>query len=351
MLSFVQRFVTKLCTCIKQFGIVVNKYVQSQEIKETTGSTHPVSRRPSGKYKHTKLIKFTKMKHFYFSAALAAMLFAACSTTEESVQPIPESAELGFASAATANLVTRADEGYTDLNANFKIYLEKTDAYPTAVNQVVTYTDGTGYATSPAVTLFTASRNLTAWAPATVDFAVAETPNVFTLTPGSKDDFVYQTSTAVNSGNCENVALKLNHAYAKLTFTLTTTNYSGAKSISSLVVKGTPGASTIDISTGEYATPTPADADLAVVSTATSFAAADANATALVVPKATGVALKLDCTLDGETYTNVEVKDIAALAPGANYNIKISITGTEMKITGVQIPNWTDGGEGSAELK
>lgn len=287
------------------------------------------------------------MKRFYFAAALAAMtsvVFSSCDKQDEVTPPLPEKAELGFASVATANLVTRADA--TDLNAPFKINLDANAVYTTAVEgQEVTYAAGSGYTVDPSITLVKTARNLTAWAPVGVSPVTA--PNTFTLTPGSADDFVYQKSTSVSSANCTNLALTLNHAYAKLTFTLTATNYNLPKSLSSLVVKGTPGASTIDISTGTYAT-TPTDADLTVVSTATTFDKAIAT---LVVPKSETVAMTLDCTLDGVSYTGIAVSGINKLEPGANYNVKITITGQSIAITGVQVPGWTNGEEGSADLK
>ena len=155
-------------------------------------------------------------------------------------------------------------------------------------------------------------------------------------------------NTEVNSGKCTDLALTLKHAFAKLTFTLNATNYPfSAPSLSSLVVKGTPGVSTIDISNGSYSTVT--DADLTVVSTATDFTSPNA-VTALVLPKA-AASLTLDCTLDGTAYQNIAVKDIAKLDAGANYNITINITGTEISVSGVQVPDWTAGGNGSADLK
>ena len=64
------------------------------------------------------------------------------------------------------------------------------------------------------------------------------------------------------------------------------------------------------------------DADLTVVSTATDFTSPNA-VTALVLPK-TAASLTLDCTLDGTSYQNIAVKDIAKLDAGANYNITIN---------------------------
>lgn len=275
---------------------------------------------------------------------MASVVFSSCDKQDDVTPPLPEKAELGFASVATANLVTRAD--VTDLNASFKINLDANAVYTTAIEgQEVTYVAESGYTVDPAITLVKTARNLTAWAP--VNVAPVTAPNTFTLTPGSDADFVYQQSTPVSSANCTNLALTLNHAYAKLTFSLTATNYNLPKSLTSLVVKGTPGASTIDISTGTYGT-TPVDADLTVVSTAMTF---DKDIPVLVVPKGETVAMTLDCTLDGVAYSGIPVKGITKLEPGANYNVKIAITGQSIAITGVQVPGWTNGGEGSADLK
>ena len=82
---------------------------------------------------------------------------------------------------------------------------------------------------------------------------------------------------------------------------------------------------------------------------ATDFTSPNA-VTALVLPKA-AASLTLDCTLDGTAYQNIAVKDIAKLDAGANYNITINITGTEISVSGVQVPDWTAGGNGSADLK
>ena len=297
------------------------------------------------------------MKRFYLVAALAATAMAAafftsCDKQEEVRPPQPESAALGFQSVVTAGLETRAAGDPTPLNASFKINLDTNDAYSTAVNnQEVKYTDGSGYSISPAIYLLKSSRNMVAWAPVGVEPDAEAAPNVFTLNPGNTTaavDFVYQENTEVNSGKCTDLALTLKHAFAKLTFTLNATNYPfSAPSLSSLVVKGTPGVSTIDISNGSYSTVT--DADLTVVSTATDFTSPNA-VTALVLPK-TAASLTLDCTLDGTSYQNIAVKDIAKLDACANYNITINITGTEISVSGVQVPDWTAGGNGSADLK
>ena len=210
------------------------------------------------------------MKRFYLVAALAATAMAAafftsCDKQDEVTPPPPESAALGFQSVVTAGLETRAAGDPTPLNASFKINLDTNDAYSTAVNnQEVKYTVGSGYSISPAIYLLKSSRNMVAWAPVGLeppgrgsppfsDPVPEAAPNVFTLNPGNTTtavDFVYQENTEVNSGKCTDLALTLKHAFAKLTFTLNATNYPfSAPSLSSLVVKGTPGVSTIDIST------------------------------------------------------------------------------------------------------
>lgn len=297
------------------------------------------------------------MKRFYLVAAFAATAMAAASFTSCDKQndvapPQPESAALGFRSVVTAGLETRAAGDPTPLDASFKINLDVNEAYSTAVNnQEVKYTAGSGYSITPAIYLLKSSRNMVAWAPVGVEPDAESAPNVFTLTPGNTStavDFVYQENTEVNSGKCTNLALTLKHAFAKLTFTLNATNYPfSAPSLSSLVVKGTPGVSTIDISNNSYSTV--ADTDLTVVDAATDFASPN-TVTALVLPKA-AASLTLDCTLDGTSYKDIAVKDITKLDAGANYNITINITGTEISVSGVQVPDWTAGGNGSADLE
>ena len=293
------------------------------------------------------------MKRFYFAAAIAAMasaVFCSCNNQDEVTPPLPEKAELGFSSVVTADLQTRADAGNKDLNAAFKINLDGTDVYTEAVTDQKVEFSTNKYTITPTIYLLAASRNLTAWAPDTVSPDQTTAPNVFTLTPGEESvavDFRYQEKLSVNSANCTDLSLTLVHAFAKLTFTLNATNYPfAAPSLTSLVVKGTPGASTINIFEKKYVTAS--DADLTVVSAATDFTSPNTVA-ALVVPK-TPATLELDCTLDGTNYTGIAVTGITKLEAGANYNITINITGKEINISGVQVPDWTTGDNGSADL-
>lgn len=293
------------------------------------------------------------MKKFYAAAALAAMMFSACSTVEP-VIPEPDSAQLSFISAMTANVVTRAN-----LDANFKFNLaaDAENVYTELKGEAVTW-NGAGYELTNAVTLFKgAPRNLTAWAPAEAAYKAEATPNVFTLTPGVVNgttiyDFVYQVNKEMTTTTCKNVALAMEHAMAKLTFKIDfPSGYTGTQEITDLTVVGTPGASDFDITDGSWGTLT-ANAPIVVLdNTAKTIVANMPVAEALVIPKtAVGADLKVTCKVNGQEYQNVAVSGITDLVQSTNYTITLTVKGGEMSVSSVTVGEWLTGtGAGNLE--
>lgn len=335
MLSFVQRFVTKLCTYIKQFGIVVNKYVQPQEIKETPGSTHPVNRRPSGKYKHTKLIKFTKMKHFYFVAALAAMAsaaFTSCDKQNDVAPSQPESAILRFTEVTSLDVVTRADA--TDFTSDFKIFITNI----TAAEKVVTFsTPNWGFKDGSEVKVDRVGGELVAWAPETLPVVTADKTGVtYTLTAqkdAAAQDLIYQHQ-AVTSENANAIAVQMGHAYSKLSFKVVKGDgYNGEAVLAQVkITKGIYATGTLDMVKGEV---TPVGEAVGTLTLA-------ADEKALVVPTTNKPTISVTCTIDGETFT----KDIAAdtmpsLVAGTEYEITLTLVGQSAIISSVKEVPWS----------
>lgn len=302
------------------------------------------------------------MKRFYAVAALTALLFSACSTQDDVPTPPLKPVKLEFASVvkADAERITPMTRAEVDFKESFKVNLSAVDGvYVAATGKQVDW-NGTkfDFVAGDEVYLLKTARNLTAWAPATLDH-VADQPNTFALTAGAyqkTNDLLYQQNTSVSAENAS-VAISFQRAYAMLTFKLSAANYHGAKKMTALAVYGIPKTGTIDIATGTV-TADAALADLAApidaVTAETDFSVADASAGVLVVPVASFTDMKIKCTLDGQTYQDIAITGVGfnKLEKGKNYEITLTIEDTGLTFSGVKENEWDDvAGAGSGTLQ
>jgi len=290
-------------------------------------------------------------KKVFGLTAMTVVLFLVSCSKENGTEQTTSELILGKASLGMA---TKASLGYEDYTGDFKINLDAVSGKYTAINgQVFSFDGGDNVwkGTTP-VYLSSASTSIRAWAPTTVTASNPVTaPNVFALAPSLTvtNPFVYSPSYTVNATSNSVALIQLNHAYAKVTFKFTSdSSYPGAGSFSSLVLHGTPGSASIDISTNPGTVTPAADADLTYISSATTLPTE--GVAAIVVPKA-AASLTLSCTVDGTTYSNKTVSAISALQAGKNYTITLSASGTELFVQNVEIQQWEDVSGGTVTLQ
>lgn len=274
----------------------------------------------------------------YTLLPLCALFFLTACSKETEIRPELDQAVLEFRSA-TLGMETRASEGYSDYESPFKVNLAaKPGAYTATVS---TFTKSSSVWTgTPVIYLSPEETTITAWAPATLSAAnPLSAPTVFTLNPQlytEEQDLVYFKSHTVNATN-NAVDIKLDRAYSMVTLKLVKTNYPGEGLFSGLTLSGSAGVSTIDISTGGI-TPSSA-ADLPLAGGLVSQSIPEEGIKALVVPQNT-VSLSVSCTVDGRTYSGLSISGITQFEPAKNYVITMTLTGTVLTISSVEIQNW-----------
>lgn len=273
------------------------------------------------------------MKRFYFAAVLAALVFTACSTEEESAQPVPESAPIVFKSVNSLDVVTRVST--SEFKNNFSVFITGvTDAVKS-----VEYSDADSKwaFVGGDVQVDRTGGELVAWYP--TDLVTPAGGKVEATLTAQKEvaaqDLIYFHKT-VNSVN-PNVDVELGHAYARLSFVVEAgTGYTGAAELTQVqITGGIPATGTLDLTVAD-AVPTAG----AALSTAIVLAK---DETALVVPVATEPTIAVTCTIDGEEFT-ASVKNsttMPSLVAGTEYQIKLKLIGKNAAITSVKQVEWT----------
>lgn len=273
------------------------------------------------------------MKRFYFAAALAAMVLTACSSEEESVQPVPESAPIVFKSVCSLDVVTRVTTS------------EFTDTFSVFITGVTTATKSVEYNAADSKWTFVGGDvqvdrtggELVAWYPTDL-VTPAEGKVEATLTSQKEvaaQDLIYFHKKVTSTSN--EVAIELGHAYARLSFVVEAgTGYTGAGELTQVqITGGIPATGTLDLTVAD-AVP----AAGAALSTAIVLAK---DETALVVPVATEPTIAVTCTIDGEQFTASVNNPTAmpSLVAGTEYQIKLTLIGKNAAITSVKQVNWT----------
>lgn len=217
------------------------------------------------------------------------------------------------------------------------IYLNNNDA------QVCAYYPYDATVTDPAAVVLTSQEN---------------------LLDGSKDMSysTYNTGTLNNANNT--IALTMNHAYAKITFSITRDeSYASTCAITHISLEDATNlnskiiaSSSLDITDGTYdASPTlgavsfDVDATTAVydgIADATTPTPEDVSVLMVPVDQLDG-ATKISFTVDGNVMsTTLDTSDttgiLKALAAGTNYKINVTIKGRGLQVTKVDIVDWVD---------
>lgn len=281
------------------------------------------------------------MKRFYFAAALAALAFTACST-EESVQPVPESAPIHFKSVSSLDVVTRAATP-EDFLSDFNAFVTNT-AMDAAKLVKYTAPNSWAFADGVDVAVDRTGGTLVAWYPTDLGVIATKTDGVkFTLTAQKDDatkDLIYQHQD-VAAPNADKIEVVMGHAYAKLSFKVVKGEGYTVENPSLTAVKinkGIYATADLNMLTGEL---TPAAAG--AVGTLSLAKSADALEKALVVPMAGKPSIEITCTVDGKDYTTtIEDTDnnMPSLEAGTEYEITLHVVGQNAAFTSVKQVPW-----------
>lgn len=178
------------------------------------------------------------------------------------------------------------------------------------------------------------------------------------LLDGSKDlsYSIYNAGTLNNTNN--EIALTMNHAYAKITFSITRDqSYAGTCAITNVKLEDVTNpdskiiaSSTLNITDGTYSSPTFGAVNISVDATTAVFdgIATPEDVSVLMVPVAalddlTKISFTVDSNLMSTTLdTSAATGTLKALAAGTNYKINVTIKGKGLQITTVSITDWVD---------
>lgn len=274
------------------------------------------------------------MKKLYFAGMILPLMLSACNDGREE-SGIGAEAALEFDHVATMAVITRAETEYT---SDFKFTMPKNEDYSTDVTTTASYGTGSWEIANGPIYLSSADRELYAWAPV----GLIVTDHTATLTSQKyadeqDKDILYFYKSKVSASDAK-VNVLFSHAYARLSFVLSGTNYPGNKTLSAFTVKGLNASATVSLKDGSITAPAAA-ADLKLVETGT--AAFPERLSALVVPAGSVTDLKVDCTIDAQSYNNVSLAGITELKAGNEYVVTLNIKGTEMSISSVKVNVWT----------
>ncbi len=231
--------------------------------------------------------------------------------------------------------------GETDYTGTFKFEMPKTD-YFTSESSTVSKSGEAWVIASGPVYLTPADRELYAWAPDDItvaNYATELTAQSYDETSDAAKDVLYFYKDQVNSG-APSVDVVFKHAYARLSFVLDS-EYKGTKQLDGFTVTGLAASGTVSLKDGAVPAPAAA-ADLTLKASGTEEVFSD-KLSALVVPAASVTAgdIKITCTIDGKTYTDIPLNDITALAGGSEYVVTLKIQGAEMGVSSVKVQEWT----------
>lgn len=274
------------------------------------------------------------MKKFYFAVMSLPLMLGACNGQKET--NFPTEAVMSFSDVATMEVVTRADASAYD--GTFKFMMPKNDYYTDDVTSTASNSTGSWVIAGAPVYLTPASRELYAWSPEGLE--VADQTTLLTSQVYAADkDVLYFYKAEVNSGSPA-VDVLFEHAYAQLSFVLSA-DYKGSKKLKNFTISGLNETATVDFKTGGITSPSAAvDLVLKATDVEETF---PAKLSALAVPATTVAAdqLKITCTIDGQTYSNISLNKVTALEHGKEYVVTLNIKGGEMGVTSVKVQGWT----------
>lgn len=293
------------------------------------------------------------MKKLIFCFSMAAMaLCTGCSNDNDlstaSKDSSMHSLSVTSASVSEAKSVTKSSS-YTPLAAgNIGVFRSADNGY-TALNDVE-FTYGTPWTTTTPINLGSATTNVCAYYPydasITNSAAVPLTSQVYSTAA----DLCYSTNTTVNN-TAPQVAFNMLRAYSMITFNITrNTTYEGTASPCqigniSIANVGLQAATTLDITSGTYATGTLGTVTFAAGISAIAIGTSQ-NTAALMVPVSglTGN-ITFSFVVDGTAMTqtvDATTFGLTALAPANNYKISVTISGKGLVINSVNLQDWAD---------
>lgn len=272
------------------------------------------------------------MKRFYFAAALAALVFTACSTEDESAQPVPESAPIVFKSVNSLDVVTRATT--SEFTNTFSVFITGVTTAPKSVEY--NEAESKWAFAGGDVQVDRTGGELVAWYP--TDLVTPADGKVGATLTAQKEvaaqDLIFFHKKVTSTSN--EVDIELGHAYARLSFVVEAgTGYTGAAELTQVqITGGILATGTLDLAVGGVPTAG------AALSTPIVLAKGE---TALVVPVATEPTIAVTCKIDGEEF-NASVNNpttMPSLVAGTEYQIKLKLVGKNAAITSVKQVDWT----------
>lgn len=322
-------------------------------------------------------------KNLLYVSAVCTLL-CSCSNNDNPVNTDNGSLKaLAVASASMDAFATRAVTELTTDGAGIGMFLkdDATNGYAAQANVQYVYTAANtpkwGGATAlDAIYLNNNDAQVCAYYPydvAVTDASAVALTSQENLIDGSKDlsYSIYNIAALNNTAN--EIALTMNHAYSKITFSITRDeSYTSACEITNVKIEDATVAdskiissSSLNITDATYnATPTLGAVTFAVdANTAVYDGIADAttptpeDVSVLMVPVAAlDDATKISFTVDGNVMsttldTSAATGVLKALAAGTNYKINVTIKGKGLQITQVDITDWVDNTDLSTPLE
>lgn len=313
-------------------------------------------------------------KNLFYVSAVCTLLCGCSNNDTSEMRDNGSLTALAVASASMDGFATRSVTELTTDGAAIGMFLKEDAAngYVAQANVQYVYTAANtpkwgGATTADAIYL----NNNDAWVCAYYPYdatltdasAVALTSQE-NLVDGSKDlsYSIYNTATLNNANN--EIALTMNHAYSKITFSVTRDeSYTGTCAITNVKIEDAATAdskiissSSLNITDATYsAIPTLGVVTFAVdATTAVYDGIADAttptpeDVSVLMVPVAAlDDVTKISFTVDGNVMsttldTSAATGTLNALAAGTNYKINVTIKGKGLQVTTVDITDWVD---------
>lgn len=312
------------------------------------------------------------MKKNLFYVSAVCTLLCSCSNNDNpvNVQDNGSLKALAVSSASMDAFATRAD--VTPLTANgaaigMFLKADATNGYAAQANVKYVYTAATskwgGATASDAIYLNNNNAKVCAYYPyaAVADASAVALTSQENLINGSKDLSYSIYNTAALNNIVNGIALTMNHAYSKITFSITRDeSYTGTCAITNVKIEDATNvgtkirpSGTLNITSGTYTNASAGAVNCALSATTPAFdgitdTATPEQASVLMVPVAAlDDATKISFTVDGNVMstpldTSVATGVLKALAAGTNYKINVTIKGKGLQITKVDITDWVD---------
>jgi uncharacterized protein (TIGR02145 family) len=299
------------------------------------------------------------------------LLFAACDpggTGEDDEDGTPLSIASVTQSGSSSGVSTRS----TTYTGNIGIFRLAGDNYVGSVsNAKYSYNTTTGKweAASDIIYLTKNTATLCAYCPysSTTEYANGTAVTLTSQEYAAAKDLCYETD--VSASSTQSATFALNHAYAKITFTLTRSSTypaNGACAVSNISIANTGIVNTgsLNMTTGAYTqsstgtavsyAPTANSATPTTLATTGIASGGSATTSVLMAPVTTAMSgnLTLTFTVDGKTMSTTlslaTYTGLTTLAANTNYSIAITINGTALSVGTVTInTGWTNVSSGT----